>query len=190
MTIDSEGPTIGDVEPPTSFDLAEFEALYRRVTPRLLRYVMLKGMTRADAEEVVAETWLVTWKKVNTPVPPDRVAYIYGIARKVFQRMRASNRRRAWEPLPPGNRGPSVPDVSGAVDDYLVLKQRLEAIDLPDRQLDAYVLREYCGFTRKRVAQAMGITEDTVATHLRRARAKVAAFQEKIAALRKRKEQA
>jgi RNA polymerase sigma factor (sigma-70 family) len=179
VTIDSEGPTTGDVGQRPPLD-AWFEAKYRNAHPGLLKYLLFRGVARADVEDVAMEAWAAGWVKTCTPEPPrDLVAYVYGAAMNVCRKRWDRSLRWKCELLLPDNEEASGPDPTDAVDDYLRLKQVLEVIDLPERQLLTYVLREYCGFSYEQVAEAMGVATDTVGKQLVRARRAIADFRKR-----------
>jgi RNA polymerase sigma-70 factor (ECF subfamily) len=179
VTIDSGGPTTGDVAPRPPLD-AWFEAQYCNANPRLLKYLLFRGVARADIDDVAMEAWLAGWVKAHTSEPPrNLVAYVYGAAMNLCRKRWAHSLRWKCEVLLPDNEEASVPDPTDAVDDYLRLKQVLEVIDLPERQLLTYVLREYCGFSYEQVAEAMGVTTDTVGKQLVRARRAIADFRKR-----------
>lgn len=72
---------------------AQFEALIGRVHEPLTRYA--RRRTDADtAEEVVAETLTILWRRLDD-VPPDaELAWSYGVARRCLANARRGNVRR------------------------------------------------------------------------------------------------
>lgn len=71
------------------------EELFRAYAPRLLAYAMRRGVQAADAEDVVADTFLVCFRRISR-VPDDPLPWLLTVARKVLSHhLRAERRRRA-----------------------------------------------------------------------------------------------
>jgi RNA polymerase sigma factor (sigma-70 family) len=165
---------VHDLEPAAKVE-EELEQLYRSEAERLLGFVILSGVRRADAEEIVNEAWMIVRVKTFMADPPRHArAYMYGTATTLSRKLHRESRRRDWEPLEPTNERLAVPDETGTVDDRIVLSRALDRAALPSRQREAFVLRDYFGFDLDEVAEVMGIAESTVKTHLQRARGKIA----------------
>lgn len=75
-------------DPPTSSsDLARFEALFASCQRLVLAYAMRRSPNAADAEDVVAETFIVAWRKIDS-VPAEPVPWLYAVARRVLANQR------------------------------------------------------------------------------------------------------
>lgn len=67
-----------------------FAAVYNENCDRVLAY-LLRRAAYADALDAAAETWLTAWRR-ESELPPDPLAWLLGIARKVL-----ANQRRGYE---------------------------------------------------------------------------------------------
>lgn len=68
------------------------EALYKGHADRVLRYAQ-RRMPAHDAEEVVAQTFLVAWRRVHDIPQDDPLPWLIGIARNVIRNLQRSDRR-------------------------------------------------------------------------------------------------
>jgi RNA polymerase sigma-70 factor (ECF subfamily) len=76
---------------------ADFEAIYEATNAGLLAFARRRSATREDAEDVVAETFIVLWRRVvtsPTPVDETTVAWLYTVARNVLSNQHRAIRRR------------------------------------------------------------------------------------------------
>jgi RNA polymerase sigma-70 factor (ECF subfamily) len=71
----------------------EIEALYRAHADQILRYAQ-RRVSAADAEEVVAQTFLVAWRRLDD-VPSAPLPWLIGIARNAIRNLDRSHRRRS-----------------------------------------------------------------------------------------------
>jgi RNA polymerase sigma factor (sigma-70 family) len=144
-----------------------FEAHYEAV----LAYARRRTADLADAEDVVAETFIVVFRRLgDLPVQPDeRLPWLFGIARRIALNQQRSSRRRARlheriraaiaHSQPPQTALPSV----------------LEAMDRL-RETDREILRlvAWEGLSHAEVAGVLGISPNAAAIRLHRARARLA----------------
>jgi len=73
-------------------DRVRFETLYRANAHSILVYALTRT-SREDAQDVVANTFLVAWSRFDA-VPDDPLPWLIGVARKVLADQRRSERRR------------------------------------------------------------------------------------------------
>src|SRR5919204_3225397 len=75
-------------------DERKFDALFGRHYPELRRYVMRRVEAGGVAEEVLAETFGIAWRRRDQmPEPP--LPWLFGICHKVIGNRRRSAQRRA-----------------------------------------------------------------------------------------------
>jgi RNA polymerase sigma factor (sigma-70 family) len=155
-------------------DAADFRRLFNDAYRPLLAYALRRGASHADADEVVAETLLVAWRRrAELPSGPDVLPWLYAVARRVLaNRRRAAARaqrfRRALrigssppggtEPEPSLERGEQVRAVLGAV-------RRL-----PEPDQEVLRLAVWEGLAHRQIALSLGCSENAVALRLHRAR--------------------
>jgi RNA polymerase sigma factor (sigma-70 family) len=74
---------------------ARFRAVYDAHYHRVLGYVLRRTATREDAEDIVAETFLTAWRRLeNVPTGSGGLLWLYGIARNTLANHRRGERRR------------------------------------------------------------------------------------------------
>lgn len=77
-----------------SNDEHRFRALYDEHFTALTRYVVRRVGTPTDAGDVVAETFLVLWRKLDQAPAGRELPWLYGVARRVLANHRRSAQRR------------------------------------------------------------------------------------------------
>lgn len=80
---------------PRSSRRALFRAVYETHYHRVLGYALRRTPSREDAEDAVAETFLIAWRRLED-MPDGRGArpWLYGVARKALANQRRGERRR------------------------------------------------------------------------------------------------
>ena len=136
-------------------DVPAFEALYRDVQPRLVRY--LATLVGADAPDVASESWLQVARDLRGfrgDLPAFR-AWVVGIGRhRALDQLRA-HRRRPVEPWDPA----LLPEAAGQdnLDEGLATRRALALINrLPRDQAEAVLLRVVVGLDAPAAATVLG----------------------------------
>lgn len=155
----------------------DFQQIYSEFCPRIQRYLTrLLGPTEADdaAQEVFA--------KVNQALAQFRgdsslSTWIYRVATNTaYDRLRSRSSQRAGE-VPLESAAP-VTDPSSGIDQKLVRTEMNDCIDeyigrLPASYRSILILSEHEGLTNQDIADALGLSLDTVKIRLHRARARL-----------------
>jgi RNA polymerase sigma-70 factor (ECF subfamily) len=127
---------------------------------------------RAAAEDVAAETFLVTWRRLDA-IPGDPLPWLLGIARHIIQHEVRSSRRRDRLAARVGAqpRSPEEPaeDPSPAAGEVLVVLERLS-----ERDREVLLLTTWDGLDQRRAAAVLGCSRTAFAVRLHRARARLA----------------
>lgn len=145
---------------------AVIAALFEAHFEPLLAYARRRTPQLSDAEDLVAETFSVAWRRLDR-LPQAReqqLPWLYGVARHllanqrrgVARRLRLMERLRSTFIAPPG-RDP-VPEVVAAV------------AALPERDQELLRLIAWEGLTHAEVALVLGISPNAVAIRVHRAR--------------------
>src|SRR6201999_686174 len=72
-----------------------FTKLYRDHGRAILEYALRRVADREDAADVVAETFLVVWRRMEeVPIGDGARLWLYGVARNVLANMHRAERRR------------------------------------------------------------------------------------------------
>ena len=144
-----------------------FEAHHRA----LLAYAARRSPTMADAEDVVAEVFLVAWRRLDdVPAADDALPWLYAVARKTLgnQRRGFLRRGRLREKLEQTTERPSLtPPPAPASEPALEALSRLSA---DDQELLRLVAWEE--LSHAEIAAILGISVNAVAIRLHRARAR------------------
>jgi RNA polymerase sigma-70 factor, ECF subfamily len=146
---------------------ARFERLWRECAPAVAAYVRRRAPADV-AEDVVAETFLVAWRRLDR-VPEDALPWLYGVARRTLANQRRSEVRRVAlaERL-----DLELPPVTGERPDSCVV-EALAALGERDRELLMLVAWE--GVTPTEAAVVLGTSAVACRVRLHRARGRLAA---------------
>lgn len=149
---------------------ARFAAAYTAHVRAVLGYALRRVEVQEDAADVVAETFVVAWRRWGE-VPPDEVRpWLLGVARRVLANQQRSHRRR--ERLGARLRdvvgAAVVPDPADGVADRDRLGLALGRLSAADRELLTLVAWEE--LTPTEAAQVLGIAAGTARMRLSRAR--------------------
>ncbi len=172
-------PSPGGSGPPdgptgtTDDERLRFEALFRDSYPAVLGYVLRRTTDPADAADVVAETFLVAWRRLpdlltaQSPRP-----WLFGVARNVLANHDRSRSRRdglarrlaehlavAAERAAPADAGHEHLD-----------RVRAALAGLPEGDREVLTLVAWEGLSRDEVATALGCSRATARVRLHRAR--------------------
>lgn len=144
-----------------------FEAMYAAHYDDLLRFALRRVTEPADAADVVADVWLVAWRRrADLPGVLEQRLWLFGVARRVLANHRRGELRRsrladelrgALERIPR-----PTPASDGPVADALA------ALAPADRDLVSLVAWE--GLTPREVAVVLGCTPAAARVRLHRAR--------------------
>ena len=155
---------------PTSA-LARFDALFTAHQRPVLAYALRRCAEPGDAEDVVAETFTIAWRKLDT-IPDEPLPWLYAVARRVLanQRRGSGRRERLLSRL-------RVADVAtpwqlGEDRDGPVFAA-LSTLSPADQEVLRLMAWE--GLHNPEIAAVLGITANAVAIRLHRARARFAA---------------
>lgn len=145
---------------------AEFRRLFSEHYRRVLAYALRRCEQRADAEDVVAATFGVAWRRFADAPPEElRLAWLYAIAARVLANQRRSQRRlsalRSRLQAVPSAEAPERLDLA----EVLVALRQLR----PEEQ-EILRLTAWEGLTNAGLAIALGCSENAAAIRLHRAR--------------------
>jgi RNA polymerase sigma-70 factor, ECF subfamily len=156
-------------------DRARFEAIFRAHVGAVRAYARRRS-DPATAEDVVADTFLVCWRRLDD-VPGDPLPWLYGVARRALANRRRAARRaesaierfggeRVAAPPGPAERAERRGDVAGILTAMAGLGER----DREVLRLDAWE-----GLAAADAARAAGCSVTAYRVRLHRARRRLAA---------------
>jgi RNA polymerase sigma-70 factor, ECF subfamily len=147
-----------------------FRLLYEEHGKDLMAYALRRAQDPEDAADVVAETFLVAWRR-GTEVPVGEAArlWLFGVARRILSNQQRAGRRRAK--LAERLRSDLAAEVEGwpeAETDPEGLRTTLERLDPDDRELLTLIAWEE--LTPGQAARVLGISAVAARSRLLRAR--------------------
>jgi len=149
-----------------------FEAVFAANADRIFAYARRRA-ARPEAEDVVAETFLVAWRRLEE-LPAEPLPWLIGVARKAL----ANTRRGAGRRAALGDRLRLLADepVEPALEERLTSAQSVRAAlqSLPAGEREVLELVAWDGLTPTEIAAALGIARATVYVRLHRARQRLA----------------
>jgi RNA polymerase sigma factor (sigma-70 family) len=151
-----------------------FEELFREHYGAVRGYA-LRRMPGDLAQDVVSETFLVAWRRLDD-VPADALPWLYGVARRVVANQRRSaERSSALERRVAGTAAANAVsnDLGEDVGEGEFVRAALGR--LSDRDREVLMLVAWHGLSGARAARAAGCTRGAFAVRLHRARARLAA---------------
>jgi RNA polymerase sigma-70 factor (ECF subfamily) len=154
--------------------------LYVAHAQQVLSYALRRGASRPDAEDLVIETFLTLWRRLDELADPGLPWLLAAARRLLANQRRSASRRLALERKIMSVEQSSSTEGASLVDDPS-LARALARLDEEDREV--LLLTAWEGLTQKEVGQVLGCSRRTVMARLKRARTNLARFLEDEAAL-------
>jgi RNA polymerase sigma-70 factor (ECF subfamily) len=151
-----------------------FSELFRDHSRPLLAYALRRVEQPQDAADIVAETMLVAWRRLDAvPAGDETRPWLFGVARRVLLNYHRSERRGAalGERLRASLADLSFPDPAEAAGEQALVAAALALLDETDREIVR--LNAWEGLEPSEIAVALGIPAGTVRSRLHRARARL-----------------
>ena len=150
-----------------------FRCLYDAHFNAVLGYALRRTARPEDAADVVSETFLVAWRRVqHVPSGDGARLWLYGVARRVLANQRRGDRRRHRL----GERlrldlATVVPDISDRVVQDQAVGDAMRRLSARDEEVLALHLWE--GLESREIADILGLPASVVRPRLSRARARL-----------------
>ncbi len=150
----------------------KFDLLFLEHSGRVLRYAINRGLSLEEAEDVVADTFLVCWRRFDD-LPGDPLPWLLGIAhRTIANHRRSSHRQDALKRRLAAEAGvAAVPTEDAAGPDGYELKQALRLLSEKDREV--ILLTAVDGLSGAEAARVVGCSRSTFAVRIFRARSRL-----------------
>ncbi|MBA2720901.1 MAG: sigma-70 family RNA polymerase sigma factor [Chloroflexi bacterium] len=142
---------------------ARFEAIFEAYHRRVLAYALRRSRSEADAEDAVADTFAVAWRRIGD-VPDDALPWLLGVARRVAANQHRSAGRFAGLIA----RLRAQPSEASVVASDSPAAMALDRLPLADQEL--LRLLAWDGLTQAEAGVVLGISANAVAIRLHRAR--------------------
>jgi RNA polymerase sigma factor (sigma-70 family) len=154
-------------------DRARFEALYASCHKAILGYVLRRVAQPEDGADVIAETFLVAWRRLDdVPEGEEARLWLYGVARRALANQRRGEQRRTAlaERL--------RTDLAIASTTYESGSRLSEVIDalarLPEGERELLRLEGWEDLDARQIATVLGISQNAIRIRLHRARRRLA----------------
>jgi RNA polymerase sigma factor (sigma-70 family) len=160
---------------------ARFRRLYVEHYRALLAYALRRSPSEADAQELVAEAFLVLWRRIDkAPEAEDALPWLFGVARRVLANQERARRRRErlenrLRALPE-----HLPELEAGVLERLEAQAVVDALSaLNGKDREVLLLAAWEGLSTREIALALGCSENAATLRLHRARKRLAEVCEK-----------
>jgi RNA polymerase sigma-70 factor (ECF subfamily) len=148
-----------------------FRAVFESTYPVLGRYARRHGLSASDADDLVAETYEIAWRRLDAvPRSDEALPWLLGVSRNLLR----NRRRRLWRDRsllqrlgPPPETDMGLPTVS-----WQDIRRALDRLSDEDREL--ILLIAWDGLEPTQAATVLGLTPGAARTRLHRARSRMA----------------
>ena len=154
-------------------DRARFEALYAAWQKSIVGYVLRRVTRPEDGADVIAETFLVAWRRLDeVPDGDEGRLWLYGVARRALANQRRGERRRTA--LAERLRS-ELATVSAVSEPETRLGELASALaGLAERDRELLRLEGWEGLDAAQIAAVLGISPNAARIRLHRARRRLA----------------
>jgi RNA polymerase sigma-70 factor (ECF subfamily) len=156
-------------------DELRFRDLYRAHYRALQAFARRRCADPADAHDVVAETFLVLWRRIGeAPDGEEALLWLFGVARRVVANQRRSQTRR--DRLTARLR--ALPQDPLAVDSIAFARADAKTVlramaRLSERDREVLLLAAWEGLSHAQIARVLGCSENAAMIRLHRARVRL-----------------
>jgi RNA polymerase sigma-70 factor (ECF subfamily) len=153
-----------------------FRRLFAATERDLLAYAVRRVERAEDAADVVAETFLVAWRRLDdVPRGDEARLWLYGVARRQLANQRRGQLRRSR--LADRLRAELPAAIAGALgpEDHRVAAVRAALARLEEEDREILRLTSWEGLTPAEIASVLGVPGVTVRSRLHRARKRMRA---------------
>jgi RNA polymerase sigma factor (sigma-70 family) len=152
-----------------------FDGLFATHSRAVLAYAVRRTSDQDDAADVLAETFLVAWRRLSdVPSGEGELMWLYGVARRVLANQQRAERRRQRLAQGLGRELSSALRTAApaAADGHPVL-EALAGLDLDDREI--LLLAAWEELSAQQIGAVLGITQIAARSRLHRARERLQA---------------
>jgi RNA polymerase sigma-70 factor (ECF subfamily) len=147
----------------------DFALLYERYAPDVFRFAIYLCGNRADAEDIVSETFVRVWTSAETVRTETVKGLLFTIARNLFLKQLKHRARHAELPK-------AIADPAPQADKLLERRDQADAVframqGLPQMDRAVLVMRTIDGLAYSEIARVLGISEVSAKVKVHRARA-------------------
>jgi RNA polymerase sigma-70 factor (ECF subfamily) len=149
-----------------------FNALFAVAYPALQRYARYRGLRGADADDLVADTLAIAWRRLAEVPEEDPIPWLFAVARNLWRndRRRDGRRRRLVRGLPI-DAPPAPPDDLASLGEARILRALATLSDADQEVLRLMVWED---LSTEQAGVVLGCRTGTVRVRLHRARTRLA----------------
>jgi RNA polymerase sigma-70 factor (ECF subfamily) len=153
---------------------AEFEQLFRDTRKDLLAYALRRSPTIEDAADIVADTYLIAWQRLErVPRGDEARLWLFGVARNLLRK--GAQRHRSGDllvqRLATELRRAGLAAAPRQGERFDAVQQALGRVPARDREL--LTMTAWEGLTPEQIAKVMGLSANVVRVRLHRARSRL-----------------
>jgi RNA polymerase sigma factor (sigma-70 family) len=153
-----------------------FRRLFADTERELLAYVLRRVDHAEDAADVVAETFLVAWRRLDKVPPGDEARlWLYGVARRQLANQRRGHLRRSRLADRLRAELPAAVASARSPEDHRAAAVRAALARLEEEDREILRLTRWEGLTPSEIAAVIGVPGVTVRSRLHRARKRLRA---------------
>jgi RNA polymerase sigma factor (sigma-70 family) len=155
----------------SELEAERFRRLFAETQRELLAYALRRVARAEDAADVVAETFLVAWRRLDrVPAGDGARLWLYGVARRQLANQRRGELRRSRLADRLGSELRAGVTVVQTSEDHRVAAVRAALARLDEEDREILRLSSWEGLTPSEIATVMGLPGVTVRSRLHRAR--------------------
>ncbi|TDE01045.1 RNA polymerase sigma factor [Jiangella asiatica] len=152
-----------------------FEAMFTSHSSAVLAYALRRVEVAEDAADIIAETFLVAWRRIDdVPAGDEARLWLFGVARRVCaNHSRGGHRRTVLADRLRGHLATQVQETEIEVevdDDVARVREAMRRLDDGDREL--LEMTSWEGLTPSELGAVLAVPASTVRSRLQRARAR------------------
>jgi RNA polymerase sigma-70 factor, ECF subfamily len=149
----------------------QFEIVFGNNYSRLLSFTVRRAQSRDLAEEIVAETFLIAWRRLED-LPEEPLPWLFGAARRLLANHTRYTKRRSRFGTPLSLEGVEIGDPTSSPPEQVADRQAFitafASIRVEDREILTLVGWE--GLSSREGAEVLGCTTASFSLRLHRAR--------------------
>lgn len=155
---------------------ARLERAFLQHAQALLRYLERRGLSAAEADDIVADVFVVAWKRLGEVPQEEELPWLFGVVRKIWSNHRRGDsrrialKRRLCRRVQERQKAES-PSAAERYDERARLARLAEAfVSLQEADREVLMLVVWEGLTSREAAYVLGCGESAFRMRLLRAR--------------------
>jgi RNA polymerase sigma-70 factor (ECF subfamily) len=152
---------------------ARFNELFQVAYPRLRRFAANRGLRVSDADDLVAATLEIAWRRLDTVPIDDPMPWLFVVARNLWRNSSRADVRREHVVSRLSREDPAEELLDAAVVEHELMRRAFESLEEDDQELLRLVAWD--GLTPAQAAHVLACSPVALRSRLHRARNRLAA---------------